>query len=317
LTGRYLNIVNNSGNGGFYAANAVGRFGWYLFNCNFCHNGVEFGVLTSLSNGVGMSVDSCLFLGNAADIGLINFPDISPGGITLTRKFNLTNCVFSGEFPSPEIVSSTKCRSGSMTASWAIIARLCPTYSASASVSPLATLTRSSSFSPSRSASSSGHFFDSRSFSMSASIARSGILSQSLFGPSAADGSLHPSLQFNESFWFTFSTAALFGTSFIDKSRSSLSVGFIVGISIVVVVVILICVAIATVVYRRKSQSSNVSGQSDRLTLHFDIGNNDLGGTMDTTGTTFVDALTYGSTSEVPSSVYTGVEVDLTASMIG
>jgi hypothetical protein len=67
----------------------------------------------------------------------------------------------------------------------------------------------------------------------------------------------------------TFSTAALSRTSFVDQSRSGLSVGLIVGMSLVGVV--LICVAVAAVVHRRKHQLSDESSQSDRLTLHLDF----------------------------------------------
>jgi hypothetical protein len=127
LTGRFLNVFNNSGDIGFLTANAVGRYGWYLFNCNFYNNSITSGVLMAPANGTGMNVDSCIFCGNIADIE-------SESG-AMSNKFNLTHCVFSDEFPSSAIVSLSECVEGSMTASWAVSNRLCPTYSASASAS--------------------------------------------------------------------------------------------------------------------------------------------------------------------------------------
>jgi hypothetical protein len=203
--------VNNSGQGGFHAANEVGQFGWYLFNCNFYENEVSSGVLTSPSNGFGMSVDSCIFFDNTADIGLLD------DGSTLKMRFNLSNCVFSTTFPPTAIVSSSNCRTESMTISWKISARLCPTYSVSAS--PLSTPTRSRSPSPSRSASASAYFSDSWFFAVSSSIGRSGTLSQSQFLSSASDCPFDSSIQLIGSCSLTFSTVALFGMSSFDQSN--------------------------------------------------------------------------------------------------
>jgi hypothetical protein len=204
-------------------------------------------------------------------------------------------------------------------------------------------------------------------------------------GPSAADGRFHPSLHFIESCPFTFSTAALSGTSFVDKSipfmvsspfilfsslfrtdpnrqstafslttaflprsslfatssadqsipffitsafvdgqsrsvdgsfdsRSGLSVGLIVGMTIVVVGVIVICVAVAAVIHRRKHQlsdGSDGSDQSDRMMLHLDFTDNHLNSTIDTTETTFFDTTTSEDAPEGPSSIRDRFAVDL------
>jgi hypothetical protein len=133
FTGRYLNVFRNSGARGFYRANDMGVNGWYLWNSNFYNNSITDGVLGSSSVGQGMMIDSCIFFGNTVDIGFLG------SSLNNAYKFRLTNCVFSGPFPSSSFASSSGCKSSSVAASQAISVRLCPTYSASASRTPFAT----------------------------------------------------------------------------------------------------------------------------------------------------------------------------------
>jgi hypothetical protein len=69
----------------------------------------EWGVLCSYSSG--MIVRSCLFMGNSAEARIDS----------LILPFQFSNCVFSGEFPKPELgVIDGNCVAISVTASWPI-----------------------------------------------------------------------------------------------------------------------------------------------------------------------------------------------------
>jgi hypothetical protein len=87
LTGRYLNVLKNSGRCGFYRAADVGKSGWYLLFCNFYNNTNTIGVLGSYEESYGMTVNSCIFSGNDVDIGLINDGELEDN----SNKFRLTN----------------------------------------------------------------------------------------------------------------------------------------------------------------------------------------------------------------------------------
>jgi hypothetical protein len=63
LTAKFLNVIHNFGEGGFYAASEVGLYGWYLYDSNFYGNEITIGILLQFQ-GIGMNVDSCVFSGN-------------------------------------------------------------------------------------------------------------------------------------------------------------------------------------------------------------------------------------------------------------
>jgi hypothetical protein len=61
LTVRYLNVLKNFGERGFYRDADVGKSGWYLLFCNFYNNTNTIGVLGSYKTVFGMTVNSSIF----------------------------------------------------------------------------------------------------------------------------------------------------------------------------------------------------------------------------------------------------------------
>jgi hypothetical protein len=292
-----------------------------------------------------MTIDFCIFVGNAGDIGTFDN--------SMTNQVHLTNCVFEKDFPSSSIASFTNCRSNSVTASWTIASRLCPTYSVSAS--PLATQT------PSQSA--SGRFPDSQDFGASAPVGRSGALSRARFGPSAAaDGpfraSLHligscslkasavahswiglighssaflqtsaliPLSSLLETESVNWSVGLLRTFSLIPRvsrssdgslgSESGHSNGLIIGLSIGFVVV-MICCAVALIIHRRNHHLSDRGGEGERSMLHLDIIDDEgFDGTDDTIAETSVDGVTFDTTTSVPVRITTDCTIDITGTL--
>jgi hypothetical protein len=115
LTCKYSSFVNNSGCRGL---NRPTDYTWYLEFCNFCNNNVTDGVLFTVERG--MTVSSCIFTGNVADIG-------SDNELTGPNRYFVINSVFD-RLPITAAVSLSDCVVG-VTNTWKISSRLCPTYS--------------------------------------------------------------------------------------------------------------------------------------------------------------------------------------------
>jgi hypothetical protein len=332
LTGRYLNAFNNSGQIGFYRANGVGEFGWYLWFCNFYDNTITIGVLGTYQNTFGMTVNSSIFSGNTADIGFRSGSSLGDN-----NKFKLANCVFSGGFPSANIASSGNCKSNSITQSWFLSSRLCPTYSASKSVSQTPTPTHSNTPTQtvSRTATNrfsvssifggsvefsatltpiqtlsvivSPTFVNSDSFSSSLDFIGTNRLSHStlLFGSLHFDVSVTfmRTSPFEKSHPFNVTLGFIQTVSFpsqdSDRSESGSSVGLIVGVvlSILIIVIVIGIVIGFFVLRRRRHHSRGVESQSssdaDRSVLKMDFINDHIGDDGDDTIlTTYTDQVT-------------------------
>jgi hypothetical protein len=99
--------------------------------CNFYANNLVDGVLVSV--GYGMAVDNCIFRDNIKDIAMTEQRS--------TNKFNITNCVFSGLFPSESLWFSfgSNNQQNAITMSFVIVGVIsqeyCPTNSPTASSS--------------------------------------------------------------------------------------------------------------------------------------------------------------------------------------
>jgi hypothetical protein len=312
FTGRYLNVFRNSGARGFYRANDMGATGWYLWNSNFCNNSIMDGVLGSSSAGKGMIVDSCIFFWNTVDIGLLS---ATLGSAT---KLQQTNCVFSGSFPSSMFASSSACKSNTVTDSWAISFRLCPTDSASTPRVPFAT--------------QSTAFFASLHFLVPALVGRSALpISGSLhLALSYASGHSDPVRPGRAGFMmFSFAVAGLFEDSMlfgrssvldaplsISPDGSTSPIGLMIGVPICVVAGLSGGI-IVVVLFRRTVRmmaASDTSSQSDRSALHTDFVND---ATDNPTVTTFAATVTDEPGSGIPMSVSGASLCDLTIPLLG
>jgi hypothetical protein len=171
LTCRYSSFAKNSGESGLYGARAVGGRGWFLMFCDFFNNAVTGGVLYAYN--YGMTVNDCHFSGNKADIG---------GSVT-QGKFTITNSIFSDNFPSSNIASSSNCSIASTQLLRPITTRLCPTYSVSMSPSgsPSADFSASLPLADSHHFSLSGRWLTSAEFCCSEELTASVIVHSDAF----------------------------------------------------------------------------------------------------------------------------------------
>jgi hypothetical protein len=300
LTGDYLNAFNNSGECGFFQAGAFGQSGWYLQNNNFYSNTITTGVLGAYRSFCGMTVDSCIFSGNTADIGLRTGGSFSNSN----NKFKLTNCVFSGDYPSSTVASSSDCKSGSTTASYLLLSRLCPTYSASQSKSKSRSATPP--FSPSFPFSVSVAIGHSSGFSATLSPAETAVLSSSHISVG--------SLAFHRSASLAW-TAPLPSSDAVQPESGS-SAGLIVGVVISILAVLIGVSILAFVLLRRRRIGRQSSDVTDRSVLNIDFIDDHLDGADDTILTTYSDQVTYEGESQIPGSLPTGFTVNVSSPLI-
>jgi hypothetical protein len=333
LTGQYLNIFKNSGELGFYRAAAVGESGWYLWFCNFYGNEITTGVLGAVYNAFGMTVTSCIFSGNKADIGTYLWNGIDDDD----HKFKLTNCIFSGNFPSATLASSENCKSSATTQLWFLSTRLCPTYSASKSASRPATST--STPTSSASASASLAFTDSTIVHPSMIVHPSAVFVITLGRVETASLSVSHTIQESQllnisvklvetDLWSDSCLAATL--AFIqtapllsqDPGQSDLgsSAGLIVGI-VISIVAILIGVIVGFFLLWRTRRSRAVESESssgrNRSVMNLDFIDDHINDGEDTVLTTYTGQFTNEGNLPIPASIPTNITVNLTDSLLG